>query len=238
MTNYTAGSIIKSLSQYKQALSEAGSAQIILAMFHAEWADESKLMMEVLRVSEEKYPGRVKALVIDAEEAEDLTLQFGVELVPTVVIGKINASGSLSMIDSVVGYSPQQLQQSVEKALLSVGLVAEQSGISTAAEPLTDKLKRLTSQSKVVLFMKGNPDVPKCGFSRTMISLLNSNLPHEYKSQLSTFDILEDEQVRQGLKEYSSWPTYPQLYVNGEFVGGLDICKEMIENGEFQELFQ
>ncbi|KAI3642781.1 hypothetical protein MP228_012336 [Amoeboaphelidium protococcarum] len=238
MTNYTAGSIIKSLSQYKQALSEAVSAQIILAMFHAEWADESKLMMEVLRVSEEKYPGRVKALVIDAEEAEDLTLQFGVELVPTVVIGKINASGSLTKIDSVVGYSPQQLHQSVEKALLSVGPVAEQSGIPTGAELLTDKLKRLTSQSKVVLFMKGNPDVPKCGFSRTMISLLNSNLPQDYKSHLSTFDILEDEQVRQGLKEYSSWPTYPQLYVNGEFVGGLDICKEMIENGEFQELFQ
>ncbi|KAI3632319.1 hypothetical protein MIR68_009425 [Amoeboaphelidium protococcarum] len=207
-------------------------------MFHAEWADESKLMMEVLRVSEEKYSGKVIVLVIDAEEAEDLTLQFGVELVPTVVIGKIDASGSLSKIDSVVGYSPQQLQQSLEKALLSVASVAELSGLSTAAESLDDKLKRLTSQSKVVLFMKGNPDVPKCGFSRTIISLLNSNLPQDYKSQLSTFDILEDEKVRQGLKEYSSWPTYPQLYVNGEFVGGLDICKEMIENGEFQEIFQ
>ena len=70
--------------------------------------------------------------------------------------------------------------------------------------------------------MKGNAQEPKCGFSRQAIELLNSlNAPY------STFDILQDEAVRQGLKEYSNWPTYPQFYADGELVGGLDIMKEM-----------
>lgn len=73
-----------------------------------------------------------------------------------------------------------------------------------------------------MLFMKGNPTDPKCGFSRQIVALLN-----EDKIQYGTFDILNDNEVRQGLKQFSNWPTYPQLYVNGSLIGGLDILKEM-----------
>lgn len=73
-----------------------------------------------------------------------------------------------------------------------------------------------------MLFMKGNPTDPKCGFSRQIVALLN-----EENIQYGTFDILNDNEVRQGLKQFSNWPTYPQLYVNGTLVGGLDILKEM-----------
>ena len=76
------------------------------------------------------------------------------------------------------------------------------------------RLKKLINSSKCVLFMKGDRDVPKCGFSRQTIELLNS-LDAEY----ATFDIFSDEEVRQGLKTYSNWPTYPQLYIDGELIG-------------------
>ena len=86
-------------------------------------------------------------------------------------------------------------------------------------------------QSRVVLFMKGSPDAPRCGFSRKIVGLLK-----EHEVEFSHFDILTDEKVRAGLKILNDWPTFPQLIVNGEFVGGLDIVQEMVENGEFDEV--
>lgn len=73
-----------------------------------------------------------------------------------------------------------------------------------------------------MLFMKGDPDAPRCGFSRQLIGILNDT-----GVQFKHFDVLSDEEIRQGLKKYSDWPTYPQLYVNSELLGGLDIIKEM-----------
>lgn len=82
-----------------------------------------------------------------------------------------------------------------------------------------------------MLFMKGTPAEPKCGFSRQSVELLNS-----IQIPFSTFNILSDEIVRQGLKEYSQWPTFPQLYAGGELVGGLDIMKEMHVTGELAKV--
>ncbi|CAH1981158.1 unnamed protein product [Acanthoscelides obtectus] len=82
-----------------------------------------------------------------------------------------------------------------------------------------------------MLFMKGDRNTPRCGFSKQIIEILN-----QLNAQYDTFDILSDEEVRQGLKKYSDWPTYPQLYINGELVGGLDIVKEMTASGELQSM--
>ena len=79
--------------------------------------------------------------------------------------------------------------------------------------------------------MKGSPQEPRCGFSRQIIELLK-----DQKIQFNTFDILTNENVRQRLKVFSDWPTYPQLYLNGELIGGLDIVREMMESGEFQTM--
>ena len=84
---------------------------------------------------------------------------------------------------------------------------------------------------RVVLFMKGTRRAPQCGFSATVVQILDALLP-EY----TTVDVLSDPDVRQGIKEYSSWPTIPQLYVDGEFVGGCDIVREMQASGELGEL--
>ena|SRR5580700_9835291 len=89
------------------------------------------------------------------------------------------------------------------------------------------RIESLIAQSKVVLFMKGSKSFPACGFSNTVVQILKKE-----GVSFETFNILADPDVRQGLKEYSSWPTFPQLYVDGRFVGGCDIVTEMHQNGE------
>ena len=96
---------------------------------------------------------------------------------------------------------------------------------------LNTRIENLIKSSRVFLFMKGNPEAPQCGFSANVISILSS-LQVSYK----TFDILTDMEVRQGVKDFASWPTYPQLWVDGELVGGNDIIMEMFESGSLQEL--
>jgi Grx4 family monothiol glutaredoxin len=104
---------------------------------------------------------------------------------------------------------------------------------STSKEDLHAKLTALVKSRPVLLFMKGNPDAPRCGFSSKVVAALKEeNVP------FGSFDILGDEEVRQGMKEFSNWPTFPQLYVNGELVGGCDIVLEMHQSGELKELFE
>lgn len=98
---------------------------------------------------------------------------------------------------------------------------------------LNNKLSALVNRHKVMLFMKGIPSSPRCGFSRQIVEILDS-----YNVSYDAFNILEDEEVRQGLKVYSDWPTYPQLYCGGELVGGLDIVQEMQESGDLKILLE
>ena len=95
----------------------------------------------------------------------------------------------------------------------------------------TERIDELVKANKVVLFMKGSPLFPQCGFSSKAIAILD-HLKVEYAS----VDVLQDMEIRQGIKEYSDWPTIPQLYVKGEFLGGSDIMMEMYEAGELHDL--
>ena len=92
------------------------------------------------------------------------------------------------------------------------------------------RIDGLVKGNEVLLFMKGNRQRPQCGFSATVVQILDSLLP-EYR----TVDVLADPEIREGIKEYSSWPTIPQLYVSGEFQGGCDIVTEMYQSGELQQ---
>tara|TARA_A100000164_G_scaffold133322_1_gene118306 strand:+ start:26947 stop:27276 length:330 start_codon:yes stop_codon:yes gene_type:complete len=89
------------------------------------------------------------------------------------------------------------------------------------------------SSNNVHLFMKGTPLFPQCGFSSTVVQILTY-----LEVPFTTTNVLENENVREGIKEFSNWPTIPQLYVKGELMGGCDIIKEMFENGELQEIFK
>tara|TARA_Y100000389_G_C17436744_1_gene506010 strand:- start:413 stop:730 length:318 start_codon:yes stop_codon:yes gene_type:complete len=95
------------------------------------------------------------------------------------------------------------------------------------------EIKKIIDENDVCLFMKGTPESPQCGFSMAVTNVLK-HLNINFKS----INVLENENIRQGIKEFSDWPTIPQLYVKKEFIGGCDIVKEMFEKGELKELFQ
>jgi len=96
-----------------------------------------------------------------------------------------------------------------------------------------DKIGEMVKGNRVFLFMKGTPDFPQCGFSMRAASIVRG-----LNVQFDTFDVLSDQDVRQGVKTFSNWPTIPQLYVDGEFVGGSDIMMEMWESGELERLVE
>src|SRR6516225_7159141 len=105
--------------------------------------------------------------------------------------------------------------------------------IMTTNATVFDRIKQDISDNTVVLFMKGTPVFPQCGFSAAVVQIL-THLGVKFKG----IDVLADPEIRQGIKEFSSWPTIPQLYVKGEFVGGCDIIREMFESGELGEFLK
>jgi monothiol glutaredoxin len=99
---------------------------------------------------------------------------------------------------------------------------------------IQDVIKKQVTGNRVVLYMKGTPDFPQCGFSANAVGILRAC----GASEIFTVNVLEDPDIRQGIKEYANWPTIPQLYVNGEFVGGSDIMTEMYRSGELKKLLE
>ena len=97
---------------------------------------------------------------------------------------------------------------------------------------INKQLDEIIKNNKVVLFMKGTPDMPQCGFSMAVANVLK-----HLEVQFSGINVLDNDEIRNGIKEYSNWPTIPQLYVNEEFIGGCDIVREMFEKKELQQIF-
>tara|TARA_B100001939_G_C16849958_1_gene576976 strand:- start:549 stop:866 length:318 start_codon:yes stop_codon:yes gene_type:complete len=98
---------------------------------------------------------------------------------------------------------------------------------------ITEDIKKIIHENEICLFMKGTPETPQCGFSMAV-----SNVLKHLNVKFKGINVLENENLRQGIKDYSDWPTIPQLYVKGEFIGGCDIVKEMFENGELKKLLE
>ena len=96
-----------------------------------------------------------------------------------------------------------------------------------------EKIKSIIDSNEIVLFMKGTPDAPQCGFSMAV-----SNILKHLKVKFEGVDVLKNDEIRQGIKNFTDWPTIPQLYIKGEFVGGCDIVKEMFEKGELKKLLE
>jgi len=105
--------------------------------------------------------------------------------------------------------------------------------VTATNSPVFDRIKDDIAQNPVTLFMKGTPVFPQCGFSAAVVQIL-TQIGVKFKG----VDVLADPEIRQGIKEFSNWPTIPQLYVKGEFVGGCDIIREMYEAGELQDLLK
>jgi len=143
-----------------------------------------------------------------------------------------------AVIDQLEGVNIPSLNEKIAKYSKESAALASSSPVSATTSStapgkaaLHARLEKLVNFAPVMLFMKGTPDVPKCGFSSKAVALLKQD-----DVQFSSFDILSDEEVRTGLKEFSNWPTFPQLYIDGKLVGGLDILKELVEQGEFKNM--
>lgn len=155
----------------------------------------------------------MKFVEVPAEELSDISLKHQIEAVPTIIFFQNGKA-----VDRIDGVDVAGLTMKCKKF---VGKFEE------SKEKLEERLKTLINKAKVMIFMKGERSAPRCGFSKQLIAIMNDT-----KVAYETFDILSDETVRQGLKTYSDWPTYPQVYVSGELIGGLDIIKELLQNGE------
>lgn len=144
-----------------------------------------------------------------------LAKSFAVISVPTILFFHNG-----NEVDRLVGVDPKAILAKMNKVL-------------ERNSTLEDRLVSLINQSHIVAFIKGSPDSPRCGFTRTLVGLFK-DLNIEY----GHFDILSDMEVRQGLKKFKNWPTYPQVYVKGELLGGLDIIQSLNEDNELMAALQ
>jgi monothiol glutaredoxin len=134
----------------------------------------------------------------------------------------------------IVGGSPPPRSPPVPQYRPAARPEAEADPVSPrGTKPVADYIAEVVKGNKVVMFMKGTPDAPACGFSAGAIGILKS-----YGKPVFTFDVLSDGDVREGVKNFSSWPTIPQIFVNGEFVGGADILKQLHESGDLRTMLE
>ncbi|XP_058453782.1 glutaredoxin 3-like [Malaya genurostris] len=204
---------VTSVEQYNKLI---GSSAVSVALFSAEWAEQCKQILSVMsELAKQSVYGGIQFLDVPAEDLSEVALKHQIEAVPTVIF--FRAGTAVDRIDGV------DIAALITKCRKFSG--ASNSDITEGT--LEDRLKALINQCNVMIFMKGDRNVPRCGFSKQLIAIIN-----ETGVTYETFDILTDEEVRQGLKTYSDWPTYPQVYVKGELIGGLDIIKELLAAGE------
>lgn len=200
------------------------NGSVLVLSFWADWHPPCKQMATVVKELASEKPA-ITFVQIEAENFQDVCERYPVESVPTFVVVQGGKVG-----EALEGANPSKLVALVNKVAKQAAASSTDASPS-AKEELNARLRKLTHAAPVMLFMKGEPSNPKCKFSRETTTLLK-----EEGIRFGYFDILSDDEVRQGLKTYSNWKTYPQFYVNGELIGGLDVIKEMKEEGELQKL--
>nr|KAF6456211.1 glutaredoxin 3 [Rousettus aegyptiacus] len=201
----------------------AWTRSLVVVHFWAPWAPQCNQMNGVMAELAREHP-QVSFVKLEAEAVPEVSEKYEISSVPTFLFFK-----NSQKIDRLDGAHAPELTKKVQRHA-SVGSLPP-SGNEHPKEDLSLRLKKLTHAAPCMLFMKGTPQEPRCGFSKQMVEILN-----KHNIQFSSFDILSDEEVRQGLKTYSNWPTYPQLYVSGELIGGLDIIKELEASEELDTI--
>lgn len=235
-------STIKELTSYAEWDAHQASlpqGTLLIVSFHAPWAAPCAQMATVLKTLASEYPAETSNtswVSLNAEELSDISEKYDVTAVPFLVLSRDG-----KVIETVSGSSAVKVRNAIETHAGKPSATATNgnSGVTNgtngadamavdepavevdpakAEEELNKRLKELVSAAPVMLFMKGTPSEPQCGFSRQLVAILREN-----SVKYGFFNILADDEVRQGLKKYADWPTYPQLWIDGELVGGLDI---------------
>jgi Grx4 family monothiol glutaredoxin len=230
---------ITSIPEWEQLLASVPPTALVVVSFHAPWAAPCAQMATVLSTLASEYPvtepPTTKWVSINAEELSDLSETYDVTAVPFLVLlrnGQVveTVSGSSAVkvrtaIETQAKQSGQNAEASAPNGVDANDVAVEEQDPEKKKEELFKRLGDLVKAAPVMLFMKGTPSSPQCGFSRQLVGLLRDN-----SVKYGFFNILADDEVRQGLKEFADWPTYPQLWIDGELVGGLDIVKEEMSN--------
>ncbi|POI33841.1 hypothetical protein CIB84_002407 [Bambusicola thoracicus] len=207
-----------SAEQFQQLLQQKERA-LVVVHFWAPWAPQCAQMNEVMATLAKEHT-QVMFVQLEAEAVPEVSEKYEISSVPTFLFFK-----NSQKVDRLDGAHAPELTKKVQRHASSTSVSAGSN--DSAKEDLNVRLKKLINAAPCMLFMKGSPKEPRCGFSKQMVEILN-----KHGISFSSFDIFSDEEVRQGLKTYSNWPTYPQLYVAGELIGGLDIIKELEASGE------
>ncbi|SPP85768.1 glutaredoxin 3 [Drosophila guanche] len=209
---------VLSVSKAEEYQTYINGDKTTVALFAADWAEQCAQVKDVLEELSKLLGDKLQFISLNAEQFPEISMKHQIEAVPTVIFF---AKGSA--VDRVDGVDIAAISSKSKK------LAESASSAASTGQSLDDRLKALVNKAPLMIFMKGDRNGPRCGFSKQLIAIVNdTSLPYE------TFDILSDEEVRQGLKTYSDWPTYPQVYVKGELIGGLDIIKELLANKELE----
>ncbi|KAI1744261.1 glutaredoxin [Xylaria scruposa] len=236
---------ITSEDEWRSHVAALSSSTLLIISFHAPWAAPCAQMATVLKTLAAEYPanGETSWVSINAEELSDISETYDVTAVPYLVLQRND-----QVLEAVSGSSAVKVRTAIETHAKNINGAGATTATTTngaagqpaaaapaeidaepdpakAKEELFKRLGELVKAAPVMLFIKGTPSAPQCGFSRQLVGLLR-----ERSVKYGFFNILADDEVRQGLKEFADWPTYPQLWVDGELVGGLDIIKEELEN--------
>ncbi|KAA0052691.1 monothiol glutaredoxin-S17 [Cucumis melo var. makuwa] len=233
------------------------SDALVILHFWASWCEASKHMDQVFSHLATDFP-HAHFLRVEAEEQPEISEAYSVAAVPYFVFIKDGKT-----VDTLEGADPSSLANKVAKASgaintgepaapASLGMTAGPAILETVRELARDngsvteskvppglssalqkKIQQLIDSNPIMLFMKGNPEEPRCGFSKKVVDILK-----EENVKFGSFDILSDNEIREGLKKFSNWPTFPQLYCKGDLLGGSDIAIAMHESGELKEVFR
>ncbi|XP_038882979.1 monothiol glutaredoxin-S17 [Benincasa hispida] len=233
------------------------SDALVILHFWASWCEASKHMDQVFSHLATDFP-HAHFLRVEAEEQPEISEAYSVAAVPYFVFIKDGKT-----VDTLEGADPSSLANKVAKASgainagepaapASLGMAAGATILETVRELARDngsvteskvqpelssalqkKIQQLIDSNPIMLCMKGSPEEPRCGFSRKVVDILK-----EENVKFGSFDILSDDEIREGLKKFSNWPTFPQLYCKGELLGGSDIAIAMHESGELKEVFR
>ncbi|KAK1309300.1 Monothiol glutaredoxin-S17 [Acorus calamus] len=245
------GGVMKDLRSKEELDRVIRGGESVILHFFAGWCEASKQMDQVFALLCTDFP-LAHFFRVDAEELPELSEAYFVSAVPYFVFCKDGKT-----VDTLEGANPSSLANKVAELTGSIDHAdsAAPANLRTAAGPavletvkeqakgndssqtekpsLNERLQQLVDSHPVFLFMKGSPEQPKCKFSRKVVEILKDE-----GVEFGSFDILTDDEVREGMKKFSNWPTFPQLYCKGEFIGGCDITVAMHESGELKEVFK
>lgn len=219
---------IASVDEFKQLLATgSGVDKGLVVHFQADWCapcGELNAILESSTVPAYAELG-VAFAAVDVEQLPELCEAHEVESVPFVMFFRKLPDGSLDRVADVMGAKVDEIETNLV-SLFGKGKLSSKADFPS----LDDYIRHLLKRDKILVFITGTPSRPRCGFTRKIVGLLE-----QHGASYSYFDIMSDGEVCERLKTFSNWPTFPQVYVNGELIGGCDVCTQLQEEGELRQ---